>query len=204
MEDKPNIEILSEFAKATNRKIFAHEEAYPHTGFRTFQRFKRTVYIPINEDQTSFFLWYSNPYPKIGETPIYCGAFISLEMPKKSGISIRQKNIVDKLNVFARNRGYNVGNSKFDSKVIIEGKPNIDEQRLLSKHKLQNKILEALNSKEFLNISINEYNLDFVPELKDSSYMAIVNPQNWDVEYDFIEDLFVKIENIRQILKMNY
>ena len=78
MNKKSNIEVLREFAKATNRAIVDKEVPYPKTGVRTFQKFKRTVCIPNNSENTSFFIWFSDPYAKIGSPTIFCGAFIPL------------------------------------------------------------------------------------------------------------------------------
>ncbi|OQX80825.1 MAG: hypothetical protein B6D64_02760 [Bacteroidetes bacterium 4484_276] len=90
MDDKSNIEILREFAKVTNRTIVAKEFPYPLTGIRTFQKYKRIVYVPNNFEKTSYFIWFSDPYAKIGCPTVFCGAFIPLSARIKSIINIRK------------------------------------------------------------------------------------------------------------------
>ena len=102
MDNKSNIEILREFAKSTNRSIVDKEIPYPLTGIRTFQKYKRMVCIPNNHEHTSYFIWFSDPYAKIGQPTIFCGAFIPISSKIKSSISIRSKNILDKLSMFSK------------------------------------------------------------------------------------------------------
>ncbi len=51
-----------------------------------------------------------------------------------------------------------------------------------------------------MNISLNEYKIDFVPELKGTPYLSIINPQSWEFERNDIENLFRLIEKIRNII----
>ncbi len=76
--EKSNIEIIKEIARSTNRSVVAKEIPYPLTGIRTFQQYKRMVYMPNNHENTSYFIWYSDYYGKGGYPTIYCGAFIPL------------------------------------------------------------------------------------------------------------------------------
>lgn len=198
MEEKSNIEILRAFAKATNRSIVDKETPYPKTGVRTFQKFKRTVYIPNNPENTSFFIWFSDPYAKIGQPTIFCGAFIPLSSEIKSKINIRSKNVLDKLKIFSKTN--KLGSNRFDSKVIISGIIDAATKRLLSQTRVQDQLLKAMEIDSRMNISINEYKLDFVPELENRTYLSIINPQSWDLESKTIEDLFRQIEKIRNTI----
>lgn len=198
MEEKSNIEILRAFAKATNRSIVDKETPYPKTGIQTFQKFKRTVYIPNNTENTSFFIWFSDPYAKIGQPTIFCGAFIPLSSEIKSKINIRSKNVLDKLKIFSKTN--NLGSNRFDSKVIISGIIDAATKRLLSQTRVQDQLLKAMEIDSRMNISINEYKFDFVPELENRTYLSIINPQSWDLESKTIEDLFRQIEKIRNTI----
>ena len=200
MEDRSNIEILKEFAKSTNRSIVDREIPYPLTGIRTFQKYKRMIYVPNNSEKTSFFIWFSDPYTKIGLPTIFSGAFIPLSSRIKSRINIRNKNILDKLNIFSKTKSNKIGNDRFDSKVVISGNVDSSVKRLLSQSRIQDQLLKALEIEQFMNISLNEYKIDFVPELKGRSYLSIINPQSWDVERNVIEDIFRRIEKIRSII----
>lgn len=200
MEEKTNIEKLREIAKATNRTIDSMEIPYPVSGIRTFQKFKRMIFIPNNARKTSYFVWFSDPYAKAGYSTIFCGAFIPLKSNIKSRFNIRNKNILDKINIFSSTKENRVGNYLFDSRVVITGNIESEEKRFLSKSRIQKEFLKALEIDSFINITINEYKLDFVPELKNNPYLGIINPQSWNLEKDYIENLFNQIERIRDII----
>ena len=198
--EKTNIEILTEYAKSTNRKIVSTKEKYPISGIRTFTKFKEVIYIPNNEENTSYFIWFSDPYAKIGLPTIYCGAFISITESVKSSINIRNRNVIDKLNIFSNTKQNIIGDSKFDSKVVITGEMEPSVKEFLYDLKLQEELLQALKIEPFINISINEYSIDFIPEFKGKSYLSIINPQSWTTDADNIEKIFNQIEKIRNVI----
>ena len=200
MEEKSNIEILKEFAKYTNRSIVFKEIPYPLRGIQSFQKYKRMICIPNNQKMTSFFIWYSDPYAKIGFPTIFSGAFIPLSSKIISKIKIRNKNILDKLNLFSKTKANKIGNEHFDSKVVIYGNIDSAVKKLLSHSKIQYQLLKALEIESFMNISLNEYPIDFVPELNNTPYLSIINPQSWDLERNKIENIFRQIEKIRNVI----
>jgi len=200
MEEKSNIEILREFAKSTNRSIVDKEIPYPLTGIRTFRKYKSIIYIPNNPENTSYFIWFSDPYAKIGMPTIYSGAFIPLPSKIKSKFNIRKKNILDKLNIFTKTTSNKIGNDHFDSKVVISGNIDSSVKRLLSQSSIQDELLKALEIDQFMNISLNEYNIDFIPEFNGIPYLSIINPQSWDLEKNDIEEKFRQIEKIRNVM----
>jgi len=200
MMEKSNIEILREFAKSTNRSIVDKEIPYPLTGIRTFRKYKRMIYVPNNPENTSYFIWFSDPYAKIGLPTIFSGAFIPLSSRIKSRINIRNKNILDKLNIFSKTKSNKIGNDRFDSKVVISGNVDSSVKRLLSQSRIQDQLLEALEIEQFMNISLNEYKIDFISEFKGSPYLSIINPQSWDIERNDIEKIFRQIEKIRNVI----
>lgn len=200
MVEKSNIEILREFAKSTNRSIVDKEIPYPLTGIRTFQKYKRMIYVPNNSGNTSYFVWFSDPYAKIGIPTIYCGAFIPLSSNIKSRINIRNKSTLDKINIFSSTKTSKTGSDRFDSRVVIKGNVDSAVKRLLSQSRIQDQLLKALEIELFMNISMNEYKIDFIPEFNDTPYLAIVNPHSWTLKRNDIEKIFRQIEKIRNII----
>ena len=198
--EKPNIEILREYAKSTNRSIVDKEIPYPLTGIRTFRKYKKMIYISNNPGNTSYFIWFSDPYAKIGLPTIYSGAFIPLSSRLKSRLNIRNKNILDKVNIFSKTKSNKIGNDRFDSKVVISGNIDSSVKRFLSHSRLQDQLLNALKIEPFMNISMNEYNIDFIPAFKGISYLSIINPQSWTLESNDIEKIFRQIEKINQLI----
>ncbi len=198
--EKTNIELLTEIARSSRRTIEYHEIPYPLSGIRKFPRYKRIVYMPNNPEKTSYFVWYSDPYAKIGYPEIFCGAFIPISSRIRSKVTIRNKNILDNLSILSKKRSNKIGSDFFDSKVIISDKPDTPLKRFLSQSKLQQQILNALVINNTIQVSINEPNIRFVPEFKDLSYMSVVNPQSWYFEKEEIEMLFHYIEKIRRTI----
>lgn len=205
MEEKTNKELLTDFAKATNRVIDYKEVQHqlPAYGVHRFPKFRYTINIPNNSDETSYFVWFSDPFYKIAEYTVFCGAFIPLPSQIDAKIKIRSKNIFDKLNPFAKNN-HTLGSRLFDSKAIISSENLTTIPPVLNNTMVQHKIIQALDIYEILQISINEYDVDFVEGLKGKSYLSIVNPQSWYMEKDEIENLFNAVEEIRKAIEGGY
>jgi hypothetical protein len=202
VDEKSNIEILREFAKSTNRTIVDEESMYPLTGFQTFRKYRRKVIIPYNSDRTSFFIWFSDPYAKIGLPTIFCGVFIPVSSKINDSINIRKKNILDSLNIFSKNNVDITGNNNFESKVKISGTVNASAKRFLAHSKFQNQVLKFFEISDKLIISFNEHNVDFVPELKSRSYISVINPDTWCLKDEEIEIMFNQMEKVRNTISL--
>jgi hypothetical protein len=198
MEEKSDIEILKGFAKSTNRTIIVKEIPYPRTGIRTTQKYKRIVCIPNNPEKTSFFIWFNDAYSKIGQQVIFSGAFIPISPRIKSKIYIRNSFIFDKLNFFSK--ANKLGNRNFDSRITISGDMDEESKRLLSHSRLQYQIIKALEIESYICVSLNEFKLDFVPELSQTSSLSIINRNGWDIDKNKIETIFSRIEKIRDVI----
>lgn len=200
MEDKSSKDILNEFARMTNRIAVIKEIPCNLAGFRTFQKYKKQVYMPYDSSRTNYFVWLSDPFARIGYPTVISGAFIPLSSRIKSRLNIRSRNVLDKFSFLTKSKTYKTGSRKFDSQVVITGSINSAEKRLLFQPRVQDQMLKALGIASYMNISINEYNIDFVPELKGKSYLSIINPQSWELERDSIEEIFRRMEKIRNII----
>jgi len=201
MEEKSNTETIIEFAKMTNREVHHKKIPHPVSGIGRIRKFKRFIYIPYNNlEKNNFFIWYSDPYASVGYYTSFSGAFITIPSRIKGKINIRSKNILDKLAVFSKS--IKIGSSNFDSKTVITGTIDSAAKRLLSQAKIQDQLLKALELPGFLNISINEHNIDFIPELKGKSHLSIINPKGWDFDRNTIEEIFRVAEKIRNIISI--
>lgn len=197
MTEISNIDSLKKVAKSSHRTLNFKEIPYPKPAIGTgqFQKFKRWAYMEDQPGYSNYFAWFSDHYSKVGEFQVFCGAFIPIDIPKSVKINIRERNILDKLNPF-ENKGILTGYDHFDAQVIITSNSESEAKRLLSKARLQNAILEALNINSILQVSINEVKVDFVTPLEGQSHLSIVNPQTWFVERDEIESLLKAMESI--------
>ncbi len=201
MQEKSNIELLQAVAKRTNRNIEFKESRFPMSGVRRIPKFKRTIYMHNNILDKNLFVWYGNPYEEFGTHTIFCGAVAPIDFPKSEKIKIRKRFIVDKLHLIKEPQVFKSGSPSFDSKVVISGNNGSFSQKLFANVHLQHLIIEALKVDEFITISINGYNLDFVPELVGQSYISIMNPQSWYTDQPEIDELFRLINSISKILK---
>ena len=200
MEDKTSEDIIKEFARITNRVAVIKNIPVSMSGFRSFQKYKKLVYMPYDSSNTNYFVWLSDPYARVGIPTVISGAFIPISSRVKSKLNIRSKFFLDRLNFLSRSKSNEFGSDKFNSKVVVTGNVDGAEKRLLSQPRIQNQILEALRIANDTTISINEYNIDFVPKLKGKSYLSIINPQGWELERDKIEEIFRRMEKIRNII----
>ena len=200
--DKNNrdIEILCEFAKNTNRNITFKEIPYPTSyGFR-LTKYRTTVYIHNNQDESSYFICFWDPYHKIGEYTNFSGVFIPISLDRTKTFNIREKNILDKLNPFSDSKNCKTGFRDFDSKVVITGNDPPLIASFFHDKKVQNLIIQALKIKQAMWIGLNDVNVEFVPGLKNKSHFCIYNSQGWFLENSQIEKLFEIIEEIRILI----
>ncbi|PKO98934.1 MAG: hypothetical protein CVU13_07340 [Bacteroidetes bacterium HGW-Bacteroidetes-8] len=201
MDDSSALMVLRDFAKRTNRNIEFDESRYPLSSYRKIERFRTFAYIPNNEQESCYFVWLSDPYRVIGEYSVFCGVFIPIASKYKERFYIRKKNILDNLNLLSLIK--NIGRKKpgFLSSVVISGNDNNTANELFSGTMAGHKILEALELSPAMRLSVNIPDVDFVPGLKDKSYIAIMNPQEWFLDKGVIEKMFRLGEEIGKHLK---
>jgi len=201
MDDSSAVMVLRDFAKRTNRNIEFDESKYPLSSYRKIERTRSFAYIPNNEQESCFFVWLSDPYRVIGEYSVFSGVFIPIASKYKERFYIRKKNILDNLNLFSVIK--NIGRKKpgFLSRVVISGNDNNCANELFSGTMAGHKILEAFELSPAMRLSVNIPNVDFVPGLKDKSYIAIMNPQEWFLDKSVIEKMFRLGEEIGKHLK---
>ncbi len=202
MEEKSNIEVIQDYARSTHRSVEVKEIPYNRTIIvrqDVILKYRREVYMPNNESSNVIFIWFSDYYSKIGERQVFCGAFIPISNKVTSKVNIRLKNILDRVNFFGKNK---TGNYKFDSKFVVTGEIKDTDKKFLFQSRLHSQMISALNMNNVFCVSINEYNLDFIPSLKGKSYMALVNNQVWNMDRDFIEKSFKQAEAINDIVNL--
>jgi len=203
MEDRSSKDIIEEYARITRRVAVYNETPYKLSGVYKFVKYRKFVYLPYDSLGKNYFVWVNDPLARIGYPTVFSGAFIPISSRIKSKLNIRSRNILDKLSFLKKSKVYSTGSKKFDSRVVIKGSYNSAEKRLLSQPRVQDQLLKALEISSYMTISINEYNVDFIPELKGKSYLSIINPQGWELESDSIDEIFRRMEKIRNIISYN-
>ncbi len=201
MDDSSAVMALRDFAIKTNRNIEFDESRYPLSSYRKIQRSRIFAYIPNNEQENCYFVWLSDPYRVVGEYSVFSGVFIPIASKYKERFYIRKKNILDNLNLFYLMKNIGRKNPGFLSSVVISGNDKNIANELFSGTMAGHKILEALELSPAMRLSVNIPDVDFVPGLKDKSYIAIMNPQDWFMDKSVIEKLFRLGEEIGKHLK---
>ena len=204
-QEKSSSEILKAFANKSGRSIHyiksPYEESYEHWVKRVW--YQRKIYIPNNSSSSSFYVSYADAKSVNlnSENVLYSGVFIPLNLPLTAKISIRKKDILDKINIFNRNKFLKSGFGHFDAKTTIRGNDTLSAQKLLKSRKVQDTILAAFHKEESLVAGVNIADTDFVPSLKKQSVLGIYSVSGWIFDAELIEFLFERMEKIRKIVQ---
>ncbi|MHC1779802.1 MAG: hypothetical protein AB9922_06145 [Bacteroidales bacterium] len=190
MDDSSAIDFLREFAKKTNRSVYSDESRYPISSYRKIERYKSYAVIRDSEENNTVFVWLSDPYYAFGEYSVFSGVFIPVASKYDGSFYVRKRNVLDIFNLSNLLKTFGKNRPGFLSKVVISGKGSEQATELFSGTMAGNKILEALDISPAMRVGLNLPALNFVPELKDQNYIAIINPQDWILDKDSIESLF--------------
>ena len=201
-QEKSSIDILKEFAKRTGRDIEFSVKDHDYAVLHPVRYHQRSLYITNNPGQTSYFICYgdSGAPANIGEKVLYSGVFIPVDLPRDSIIKIRRKDILDKLNIFKKKKYLRSGFENFDAQATIRGSDSLSAQKIAKSRKVQENILKAFILDESLTIGLNTVNANFVPHLKNQSFLGVYSLNGWILEDKKIEQLFSIMEEIRKYL----
>jgi len=196
MDDSSAIDFLRDYAKRTNRSVYSDESRYPLSSYRKIERYKSYAVIRdsdennTNEENNNLFVWLSDPYYALGEYSVFSGIFLPVQSRYDGSFFIRKRNALDIFNLSNLIKTFGKNRPGFLSKVIISGKGGEQATELFSGTMAGNKILEALEISPSMRVGLNLPAVNFVPELKDKNYIAIINPQDWILDKEAIESLF--------------
>lgn len=193
-EEKEGLQLLIEYAQQTKREAqFTEKDMSMATPHRQFMH-ARTLWFPDKPKENRIFAAYSNP--KIfGFQSVYSGVFIPIKASKDTQLMVRQKIIFDRItSMFGSKIRFN--NKKLDRKMIITGTVSYDRLDILHNAKMQNALYSFINKTPRYRIVINDLFLDFVPQLKNQSYLGLVR-MGWDTD-EKIEELFEAIKPFEQ------
>lgn len=196
--EKSVIEKLIEFAEISKRKITYSEIPFPGNALYGVTHHERNVYIPNNDNASSFLVAYYNP-KSMNDNDLYFGVFSPLIGYNDENLIIREKNIIDKANIFGNKNTIKTGTASFDKSTIITGNTQNFDKRL-NNIKLQTIIQETLQLNEGLIIGLNNFKLNYVPAFNNKSVFGIYTRLKWIIEPDFIEELFSKTEKMRVLI----
>ncbi len=183
-QEKSSEDILKDIAKRANWEYSKDEKIlnsrYGHS--------ERHVIIRDYQIENSYFISaQGNDFDKY---KLYSGVFFPVTGRDNYKLLIRKRHSLDKLS-FRKNRlRFKIGNSSFDSKVLIETNNDIETHKLLSSSKIQLNIIEYLNSTDCRYIGFNEINPNFNKDLKGKKFLSVFMALGWMLDKKLIDKTF--------------
>jgi len=191
---KSSVEILSELSKKEGWDIDVYEKTVSLRQGIT----NRTVVIKNPEYKKGYFI--SVKMQNLSKYGFYSGIFYPISGQDRFHLHIRKRNAPDKFS-FRKNRlRFKIGNSHFDSNVLVEANNEIEAHKMLSSSGIQYNIMDYLNTANLLHIGFNELNPDFNRELQNQSYLSVFKADEWMLEKKLILESFKMAEQLRDKL----
>ncbi|MBU8893751.1 MAG: hypothetical protein KOO66_13305 [Bacteroidales bacterium] len=180
-KDISSVDILKAIAKKADWEINIKEETRNSRHGITV----RKVIIRNYQIKNSYFI--SVQSANFDKYSLYSGIFFPVSGYDNYKLLIRKRHSLDKLS-FRKNRlRFKIGNSSFDSKVLIETNNDIETHKLLSSSKIQLEIIEFLNTDDCLYVGFNEINPTFNTELKGKKFLSVFMASNWILDKELID-----------------
>lgn len=202
-EDKTAIEELKEFATKTNRKIDFGDKTYVGSGINPRNLVKQHVIISNLAENEPYFVSYCD-MAAMGDNAAYSGFFFSVGFPSSTLVKVRQKNILDKMKLFSKKTEFKTQSKKFDSKVVIEKNNERSSGKLFYNHSIQSLILEIFKLDPRLKLCVNHIDTGIVPELKNKSTLGIYITEQWLLEENLIERLYILVAKLQMKLQLGH
>ncbi len=202
-EDKTAIEELKEFAKKNGREIDFKDETYIASGINPRNLVKQHVVISNSIENEAYFVNYCD-MAAMGDSAMYSGFFFPIEFPSSTFIKVRQKNVLDKMNLFSRKTKFKTQSKKFDAKVIIEENDERSSGKLFYSQGLQTLILDIFKLDPRLKLCVNHINVDLVPELKGKSTLGIYITEQWLLDEAIIKKLYALVGKLKMKVQIGH
>jgi len=194
-EEKSAVDILKDIAKKEGWEISVKERVLNR---RTHDRTYRVVVIKNPLQKDTFFI--SATTQNMAKYEFYSGIFIPVNGFSRFKLHMRNRNILDKLNVFKNKQGFKIGNTKFDSNVLVETNHDTEAHKLLSSSGIQYDIIQFFKRSNLLHIGVNENNPDFNSELKAKSCLSVFINNEWMLDEEIIHETFRIAEKLKNKL----
>ena len=185
--DLSEIEKLGIFALETGRQIKSSETPYTSTSVHPVIYHKRTVCITDNNKV--YYICFGDSR-NFGNYANFSGVFFLLDTPLTTTITIRKKDILDKINPFLKCSNYKTGDNKFDSSIVLEENDINTADNILKHSEIRNTIIDFTKKQQLYRFGINEINLDFIEHFKNKSFIGIYILNDWIVDPKVIEEIF--------------
>jgi len=188
-QDKSAIEIIREFARKTGREAIFTEKPYPSTAMQRIVYHRRTIYLEGINNKAICFASFADSR-EFGKYALFSGIFMPVELPLSTTISIRNKDILDKLNPFNKKKMPSSGIPSYDAKTVISGNDPLSVKKIFQERRFQRLVDQSLPLAPGIVIAVNEANIGFIPEFKGKSHLGIFITREWITDTSMIEGLF--------------
>ena len=202
-EEKTAIEELTVFAKKTNREIDCDDKTYVASGINPRNLVKQHVIISSSTKDEPYFVNYCD-MAGIGDNSMFSGLFFSIDFPTETRVKLRQKNVLDKMNLFSRKSLFKTQSNKFNSKVIIEESDERSFGKLFNSHGTQTLILDIFKLDPRLKLCVNYIDVGIVSELNNKSTLGIYITEQWILDEAILKKLYSLVGKLKMKIQIGH
>ena len=117
-KDESAIDLLNEYARKTGRELIYKEQPYPSAAMQHITYHRRTIFLKDKNRDNIYFACYADSR-EFGKHAQFSGVFMSADFPLSWTINIRNKDFLDKLNLFSKNKFQKTGIPSYDAKTCV-------------------------------------------------------------------------------------
>ncbi len=202
-EDKTAIEELKEFAKKTNREFDFDDKPYVSSGINPRNLVMQHVIITSSTNDEPYFVNYCD-MAGIGDNAMYSGFFFPIDFPVETRVKLRQKNILDKMNLFSRKLEFKTQSKKFSSKVVIEESDESSFAKLFHSHGVQSLIMDIFKLDPRLKLCVNHIDVGIVSEFKNKSIFGIYITEQWLLDEAILKKLYSLVGKLKMKIQVGH
>jgi hypothetical protein len=197
---KTALDRMIEFAEKTGRKMTHEQGKYPTTGLYPVVDTKTELFIESKIDDSVIFVCYRDAKKIFSDYGNYSGMFFPVNLPHDTVISVRNKDILDKLNPFLRESPITKKYPSIRSKFVIKENDTLVAENMFRNEDLLKLMSETFKYMQKLTISLNEVKPDFIPLFQNRSLFSIMTIGEWIKDPAEIEKLFELAERFRKFI----
>jgi hypothetical protein len=192
-EEKSAIDLFNDYARKTGRELIYKEQPYPSTAMQRITYHRRTLYLNDRTADNICFACFADSR-EFGKYALFSGIFMPVDLPLTCHISIRNKDILDKLNPFNKKKLLKTGIPAYDAKTVITGNDPLAVKKIYQERRIQQLTDLALPLDPGIVIAINEAGIDFIPSFKDKPHLGIFTTTEWITDNSLIDKLYTIAE----------
>lgn len=188
-KEESAIDPIKDYARKTGRELIYKERPYPAVAMQRNIYHRRTLYLKGTLGNTPCFACFADSR-EFGKYALFSGIFIPVDLPLTSNISIRNKDILDKINPFNKNKQLKTAIPSMDRKTFITGNDPLAVKKIFQERRFQQLTDKALPLDPGIVIAINQADIGFIPAFENKSHLGIFITNEWITDTRLIEKLY--------------